>query len=63
MAKKCRICSSTNFLADDTIASNIALGVDPEKINQEFVVNAAKITNLDDFIKLNYQINTKQKEG
>ena len=39
------------FLADDTIASNIALGVDPEKINQEFVVNAAKIANLDDFIK------------
>ena len=31
------------FLADDTIASNIALGVDPEKINQEFVVNAAKL--------------------
>ena len=27
------------------------MGVDPEKINQEFVVNAAKIANLDDFIK------------
>ena len=26
-------------------------GVDPEKINQEFVVNAAKITKSNDFIK------------
>ena len=38
------------FLADDTIAANIAFGIDPKKINQESVTRAAKIANLHDFV-------------
>lgn len=38
------------FLADDTITSNIALGVDLNKIDQEAVEQAAKIANLHNFI-------------
>ncbi len=38
------------YLADDTIASNIAFGVNKENINYEAVKNAAKISNLHDFI-------------
>ena len=38
------------FLSDDTIASNIAFGVDRESINQEAVARAAKIANLNDFV-------------
>tara|TARA_B100001063_G_C16758690_1_gene554686 strand:+ start:294 stop:2120 length:1827 start_codon:yes stop_codon:yes gene_type:complete len=38
------------FLFDDTIASNIAFGLDPENINQNSVERAAKIANIHDFI-------------
>ena len=38
------------FLADDTVAANIAFGVDHENINQEAVENAAKIANLHKFV-------------
>lgn len=38
------------YLADDTIAANIAFGVDRENINQKTLEYAAKIANLHDFI-------------
>lgn len=38
------------FLADDTLAANIAFGVEPKDINQEAVEKAAKIANLHDFV-------------
>ncbi len=38
------------FLSDDTIAANIAFGVDTNDINQNAVENAAKISSLHDFI-------------
>tara|TARA_A100001011_G_C14285115_1_gene833283 strand:- start:317 stop:2131 length:1815 start_codon:yes stop_codon:yes gene_type:complete len=38
------------YLSDDTIAANIAFGVDHDKINQEAVIDAAKISHLHDFI-------------
>ena len=38
------------YLADDTVQANIAFGVNPEKINQEFVEKASKIANLHDFV-------------
>ncbi len=38
------------FLLDTTIASNIALGVHPDKIDMNAVKNAAKLANLDHFI-------------
>lgn len=38
------------FLTDDTIASNIAFGVDPQKINKPKLVQAAKIACLHKFI-------------
>ena len=47
------------FLADDTIAANIAFGTEFENIDQKAVENAAKIACLHDFIinelPLNYQ--------
>ena len=48
------------FLADDTIASNIAFGIDPKDINKSDVEYAAKVANLDEFIKgeLPQQYNT-----
>ena len=39
------------FLSDDTIAANIALGVDIKDINQNAVEQAAKIANLHEFVK------------
>ena len=50
MAKFNRICASTNFLSDDTVAANIAFGVDKEDINQEAVERATKISQLHDFV-------------
>ena len=49
------------YLADDTIAANIAFGVDPKDINQEAVEKASKIAKLHDFVKseLPQQYNTK----
>ncbi len=38
------------YLADDTVASNIAFGVDKKDINQDAVTRAAKIANLHDFL-------------
>ena len=38
------------FLSDDTVAANIAFGIDPKKINQEDVERAAKIANLHEFV-------------
>lgn len=39
------------FLCDDTIARNIAFGVPDEEIDMEAVVRAARIANLDSFVK------------
>ena len=39
------------FLADDTIANNIAFGTPKERIDQNAVVNAAKMANIHDFIQ------------
>lgn len=38
------------FLADDSIASNIAFGVKPDLIDVELLVEAARMANLHDFI-------------
>jgi ABC-type multidrug transport system fused ATPase/permease subunit len=38
------------YLSDDTIAANIAFGVQSKKINQDMVEKAAKISNLHNFI-------------
>ena len=38
------------FLADDTLAANIAFGSDLKDINQEAVVNSSKIANLHNFV-------------
>ena len=38
------------FLADNTIAANIAFGVEPGDINQEAVKKASKIANLHEFV-------------
>jgi len=38
------------FLSDDTVAANIAFGVDLKYINQEDVEKAAKIANLHEFV-------------
>ncbi len=39
------------YLADDSITRNIAFGVDLHEINEDFVKRAARIANLDEFIK------------
>ena len=39
------------YLADDTVAANIAFGVEPKNINQYLVEKASKIANLDIFVK------------
>ncbi len=39
------------YLTDDTIAANIALGVDPKNIDYEKIIRAAKNANINDFIK------------
>ena len=38
------------YLSDDTVAANIAFGVDRENINQEAIEKASKIANLHEFI-------------
>jgi ABC-type multidrug transport system fused ATPase/permease subunit len=38
------------YLSDDTVASNIAFGIDESDINQDAVIRAAKIANLHDFV-------------
>ncbi|MDA7604034.1 ABC transporter ATP-binding protein/permease [Candidatus Pelagibacter sp.] len=48
------------YLTDDTIAANIAFGVEPKKIDQEAVKRAAVTANLNDFVvnELSQQYNT-----
>ena len=38
------------YLSDDTVAANIAFGVEPKDINQDMVEKSAKIANLHQFI-------------
>ena len=38
------------FLADDTVAANIAFGTEPKDVNQETVERASKIANLHEFV-------------
>ena len=38
------------YLSDDTVAANIAFGVEPKNINQEYVKKASKIANLHEFV-------------
>ena len=38
------------YLADDTIAANIAFGVDPKNINQEAIKKVSEIANLHEFV-------------
>ena len=38
------------YLSDDTVAANIAFGLDPKDINQEAVEKASKIANLHEFV-------------
>jgi len=38
------------YLADDTVAANIAFGVTPEEVDMEAVQNAARIAELHDFV-------------
>lgn len=40
----------TIFLADDTVAANIALGLNQEDFNQEAIIRASKIANIHDFV-------------
>jgi len=39
------------YLADDTVAANIAFGIPPHKIDMNGVIKAAKIAELHDFVK------------
>lgn len=43
------------FLSDDTIAANIAFGVDHEKIDKEMIKKVSKIANLHDFVDTELQ--------
>ncbi len=38
------------YLSDDTVAANIAFGIDPEHIDKEAVEEASKIANLHEFV-------------
>jgi ABC-type multidrug transport system fused ATPase/permease subunit len=38
------------YLTDDTIRHNIAFGIEPDKINDNAVIRAAKLANIHDFI-------------
>ena len=38
------------YLLDDTIKNNIALGIDPEEINNELLLNAIKLSSLESYI-------------
>ncbi len=39
------------YLSDDTVAANIAFGVDPKKVNYDAVVRASMIANIHDFVE------------
>tara|TARA_A100001015_G_scaffold130874_1_gene145188 strand:- start:915 stop:2714 length:1800 start_codon:yes stop_codon:yes gene_type:complete len=51
------------YISDDTVASNIAFGVDYKDINQEAVEHAAKISNLHEFVINELPIQYKTKVG
>ena len=38
------------YLTDDTIRNNIAFGIDPKKIDDKAVINAAKMASIHDFV-------------
>jgi ABC-type multidrug transport system fused ATPase/permease subunit len=38
------------YLTDDTIRNNIAFGIDPDKVDDEAVIQAARIANIHDFV-------------
>ena len=38
------------FLSDNSVAANIAFGVDPENIDRDSMINASKIANLHNFV-------------
>ena len=38
------------FITDDTLEANIAFGVDKNEINQDNIIQAAKIANIHDFV-------------
>lgn len=52
------------YLADDTVAANIALGVETRKIDQDAIERASKIANLHEFVinELPHQYQTKVGE-
>ena len=51
------------FLNEDTIKNNIAFGIDPNKINNERIIESAKIAQIDSFIQsLKYKYLTKVGE-
>ena len=43
------------FLTDNTLAENIAFGIEPSKINLQQVQNCAKLANIHDFIENNLE--------
>jgi len=51
------------YITDDTVAANIAFGVDYKNINQEAVEHAAKISNLHDFVINELPMQYKTKVG
>ena len=54
MAEVNWICTTQHiYLSDDSIAANIAFGIEPKKIDQNLVEKASKIANLHDFVTEN----------
>ena len=51
------------YISDDTVAANIAFGVDYQNINQEQIEYAAKISNLHDFVVNELPMQYKTKVG
>ena len=51
------------YITDDTVAANIAFGVDYKNINQEVVEHAAKIANLHEFVINELPMQYKTKVG
>jgi len=53
------------FISDDTVAANIAFGVNPEDINEDAVKHASKLANLHEFVvnelPLKYQTTVGEK--
>jgi ABC-type multidrug transport system fused ATPase/permease subunit len=51
------------YLSDDSIAANIAFGVEPKDVNQEAVEKASKIANIHSFIVNNLEKKYETKVG